>query len=144
MSDSPTSQYWNRVVFYAVAQHKVKYGVPATWLYSESGHGKGACDGIGGTIKRMANSAVKTRKAVIQNAKDFHAWASHTESEITPLFVSHEYCAEVGNSLKGLTMKSIKGTLLTHVLWHQSWTRVALLQLQLEIPLVYVSNVLEV
>jgi hypothetical protein len=42
MTDSPTSQYWNRQIFSLVANHdKIFSGIQATWLYFEAGHGKG-------------------------------------------------------------------------------------------------------
>lgn len=56
LSDSPSSQYRNKSMFYIITKihtdfrqlHKI------TWNYSETGHGKGAPDGIGGTLKRTA------------------------------------------------------------------------------------------
>ena len=47
------------------------------WYNFEVGHGKGPCDGRGGTTKRMADEAVKSGKVVIQDATDFFAWTQH-------------------------------------------------------------------
>ena len=41
------------------------------WNDLEAGHGKGSCDGLGGTTKRIADNAIKQRKYVIQDAFDF-------------------------------------------------------------------------
>lgn len=58
MTDSPTSQYGNKQIFSIVAQHDTIFpGIKATWLYFEAGHGKGPCDGVGGTAKRLADMA---------------------------------------------------------------------------------------
>jgi hypothetical protein len=50
-----SSQYRNRHIFNFVANHKQIYGITARWNYFEAGHGKGPCDGLGGTCKRMAD-----------------------------------------------------------------------------------------
>ena len=54
--------------------------------------GMGPCDGIGSTVKRLAEDAVTQNKAVIQDPSDFFAWSQETQSEskITYLFVSSE------------------------------------------------------
>jgi hypothetical protein len=41
------------------------------WLFSESGHGKGAPDGIGAAVKRQADSFV-AHGGSIQNAEAFN------------------------------------------------------------------------
>ena len=51
MSYSPTSQYRNGTIFNLVSLHKAMFGIPASWQYFESGHGKGPCDGVGGSDK---------------------------------------------------------------------------------------------
>ena len=73
-TDSPTSQYRNKYIFQLIANHKQIFGIRAVWNYFEAGHGKGPCDGLGGTTKRMADEAVKSGKVVIQDATDFFAW----------------------------------------------------------------------
>lgn len=61
VSDSPSSQYRNRFIFYMLT--KLKEQVPTlqeiTWNYMEAGHGKGAPDGIGAVVKNAADSHVK-------------------------------------------------------------------------------------
>jgi len=37
-------------------QHE-DFGVAAEWHFSATSHGKGACDGVGGTVKRFAARA---------------------------------------------------------------------------------------
>ena len=58
ITDSPTSQYRNKVILQFVAFHQDTMQIRASWLYLESGHGKCPCDGVGGTAKRLADDAV--------------------------------------------------------------------------------------
>lgn len=61
LSDSPCTQYRNKTMFFLIA-NRLPFLFPKiekiTWNYSEAGHGKGAPDGIGGVLKRMADRVV--------------------------------------------------------------------------------------
>lgn len=61
LSDSPSSQYRNRFIFYMMT--KLNEQLPnlklISWNYHEAGHGKGAPDGIGAVVKRTADNHVK-------------------------------------------------------------------------------------
>lgn len=64
-SDGPTAQYKNRNNFYFFVNLLPKLFpkiISATWNFSESGHGKGPMDGIGGTLKRTADALVRHGK----------------------------------------------------------------------------------
>ena len=37
--------------------HEEDFGISAEWHFAASAHGKGACDGLGGTVKRLAARA---------------------------------------------------------------------------------------
>ena len=56
-SDGAASQYKNRENFINLCHHVDDFGVPAEWHFSATSHGKGACDGVGGTVKRLAARA---------------------------------------------------------------------------------------
>ena len=56
-SDRAASQYKNRKNFINLCFHEADFGVPAEWHFSAASHGKGACDGVGGTMKWLAASA---------------------------------------------------------------------------------------
>ncbi|KAJ2953949.1 hypothetical protein O0L34_g1586 [Tuta absoluta] len=60
LSDAPSAQYRNKKMFYIIS--KLYWTMPEltfiTWNYSESGHGKGAPDGVGGVLKRTADQIV--------------------------------------------------------------------------------------
>ena len=61
-------------------------GIDATWNYLEVGHGKGPCDGIGGSIKRLADQAVKQGTS-ISDAHEFFKWARNLTSKTQFLFI---------------------------------------------------------
>ena len=117
MTDSPTSQYENSKIFSVIANHdKIFTGIKASWLYFEAGHGKGPCDRVGGTAKRLADMAVKRHSAVIQSAKDFYSWGKSQEnSRLKYIFVSRSACEEVQSELAKMAIKPLKGTLQIHV-----------------------------
>ena len=116
-TDSPTSQYRNKFIFHTVANHKEVYGCDATWNYFEAGHGKGPCDGLGGTVKRMADEAVRSGKTTIQEADDLFKW---TQSEhcsmknVKFIFVQTSLCQEKSNAISNFEIKPIKGTMRIH------------------------------
>ncbi|XP_033108261.1 uncharacterized protein LOC117109903 [Anneissia japonica] len=93
--DSPTAQYRNKTIYSVVSEHYQMFGVWATWNYFEAGHGKGPCDGIGGTVKRLADDAVKRGATVIQDSYDFYTWSSqeHETGNITYCWISKDDCA---------------------------------------------------
>ena len=51
------SQYKNRKNFVNLCHHKDDFGISTEWHFSATSHGKGACDGLGGTVKRLAARA---------------------------------------------------------------------------------------
>lgn len=115
-TDSPSSQYRNRFVFETIAKHQTIYGMKAIWNYFEAGHGKGPCDGLGGTTKRLADEAVRQGKVEIQDAKDFYEWASKSNmKEVDFVFVGKDICekkkTEINNNEP---IKPVKDTMKLH------------------------------
>jgi hypothetical protein len=56
-SDGCGAQYKNRFNFSNLSHHEADFGVPAEWHFHPTSHGKNLCDGIGGTVKRLAYRA---------------------------------------------------------------------------------------
>ena len=52
ISDGDTRHFKNRFQFYQMGKEFYK----AKWIFSVTGHGKGACDGIGGLLKHFATT----------------------------------------------------------------------------------------
>ena len=66
-SDGASSQYKNRKNFYNLCHHVSDFGILAEWHFFVTSHGKSACDGVGGTVKRLAGvlacrSPIKIKK----------------------------------------------------------------------------------
>ena len=116
-TDSPTSQYRNKTIFYMTSLHQEMFGVRATWNYFEAGHGKGPCDGIGGSTKRNADQAIKSGKVLIQDARDFHAWTQGDDCNIKNIkfkFIPKEDCESTAKEVKEWPCKAVKGTMKAH------------------------------
>lgn len=56
-SDGCAAQYKNRKNFVNLCHHEEDFGMPAEWHFFATSHGKGPCDGVGGTVKRLAARA---------------------------------------------------------------------------------------
>ncbi|KAK0139205.1 PiggyBac transposable element-derived protein 4 [Merluccius polli] len=61
ISDGPVTQYRNKTNCYLMSTVPFTMGFKhVTWNYSERSHGKGALDGVGGAVKRMADMHVQS------------------------------------------------------------------------------------
>jgi hypothetical protein len=58
-SDDILDFHRNKSIFRLISTHEEEFGVQARWNYLESGHGKGLCDGLGTSVKRSADNAIK-------------------------------------------------------------------------------------
>lgn len=56
-SDGPAAQYKNYKNFANIDYHEDDFGIPAEWHFFATSHGKSPCDGVGGTVKRIAARA---------------------------------------------------------------------------------------
>ena len=114
-TDSPSSQYRNRFIFYLVANHAAFYGLSCRWNYFEVGHGKGPCDGLGGTTKRLADQAVRQGHAVIQDAREFFSWAIKSNmTGVQFIYVSSEQTKAKHTELKSIKAKPLNQTMKLH------------------------------
>jgi hypothetical protein len=114
VTDSPPTQYRNKSIVKLVASHAELFsGITATWDYMEAGHGKGPCDGVGGSVKRSADIAVKSGET-ITSASDFYLWATRTKKNISFLFVTPEEVKSAEKNLKNATF--VKGVSNIHSL----------------------------
>ena len=59
-----------------------------SWNFFTTGHGKGAVDGIGGTLKRDVHTAAFANNIVIKSIDDFSDVASETSTKINVLACS--------------------------------------------------------
>jgi hypothetical protein len=74
-----------------LAYHKNDFGISAEWHFFATSHGKGPCDGIGGTLKRLARRASLQNRiggVVIQTPESLYDWCSRNVHNIKSFFVS--------------------------------------------------------
>ena len=71
-ADECAAQYKNFTSFLNLMHHQVDFGVPASWSFHARSYGKGACDGIGGSVKR-ALSLESLRRNAASQILDVHA-----------------------------------------------------------------------
>lgn len=60
-SDGCAGQYKNKYNFLNLCYHKSDYSFDCEWNFFATSHGKNACDGIGGTVKRAVAQASMQR-----------------------------------------------------------------------------------
>ena len=58
ISDSPTSQYYNKYNAFFTKQFAVENNIHIYWVFTESGHGKGPMDGVGTSVKNGIDDAI--------------------------------------------------------------------------------------
>ena len=66
-SDGASSQFKQRFLFSNLSRWEANFGVDIRWHFFATSHGKGAVDGLGGTIKR----AVRAGRVFPKDAADF-------------------------------------------------------------------------
>lgn len=122
ISDGAASQYKNRKNFASLCQFKNKYNIEVQWHFFATSHGKGPCDAIGGTLKRMATRAslAKAHEHPIKNARELYEWAQmRKEQELSKLNYCFSTCEEYDKlkiELNELYLKAqtIRGTQKYH------------------------------
>ena len=117
-SDGAASQYKNRKNFINLCNHQSDFGIKAEWHFSATSHGKGACDGIGGTVKRLAARASLQRpyEEQIMTPLKLFEWASGSIPGTVFKYCSTEEYEEVKVHLQSrfLNARTIPGTRKLH------------------------------
>jgi hypothetical protein len=101
-SDGSSAQYKNKKNFRNLGLHKEDFGIDAEWHFFATSHGKGPCDGLGGTIKRLAAKASLQRPMFNQiiTSMQLFMWCQSEIKGINFVFVHSKYVVEVGNKLQ--------------------------------------------
>ncbi|XP_054280654.1 uncharacterized protein LOC128998509 [Macrosteles quadrilineatus] len=119
ISDGPTKQYRNKSNMYLFSYYMEHFGFEkASYNFSEAGHGKSVADGVGGTIKRTADSAVNMGKDV-SNLEQFMTAVSNLKIQV--LEVDEAKMKSVDSILKPklVHLRAIKDTLKLHqIVWN--------------------------
>ena len=101
-SDGAASQYKNKKNFTNLSHHEIDFGIKAEWHFSATSHGKGACDGLGGTVKRLAARASLQRpyQEQIMTSLQLYNWACSSLKSINFSYCSCAEYFEVEDQLK--------------------------------------------
>ena len=76
-SDGPSSQFKNKYIVHFLSGVKKSTRLSVKWHYFATSHGKGAVDGVGGTVKRaVLNTVLKRQVPTVQSAASFSEVAS--------------------------------------------------------------------
>jgi len=114
-SDGPTTQYRNKVNFYLFSTMLKTMGFESgSWNFFESGHGKGAADAVGGSVKRQADAMV-LRGIDIPDAKKLFNFLDCGNSAVKFYFIETSAINEV-EATYPKTLKPIHGTMKLHQL----------------------------
>ena len=117
-SDGCAGQYKNRYNFINLLHHEADFGLKGEWNFFATSHGKNACDGIGGTLKRCVTRASLQRpySNQILTAIDFFNYCRETISSIQCFFTSTAEVELVATNLEARfeTALTVPGTQKHH------------------------------
>lgn len=112
-SDGPTTQYRNKQNFFLMSTLLHDMGFEAgSWNFFESGHGKGAPDAIGGSVKRQADAFVLTGFDIPDAKKLYHCLES-AESLTKFYFIDDRDITSIDSRCCN-TVRAITGTMKLH------------------------------
>ena len=114
LSDGAASQYKNRKNFLNLCCHYSDFRIQPEWHFSATSHGKDACDGLGGTVKRLAARASLQRprpyEDQILTPFQLYEWAAKTIVSVSFVFCS---TAEYENEKAFLETRFLKSKTIT-------------------------------
>ncbi|XP_028254033.1 uncharacterized protein LOC114441699 isoform X2 [Parambassis ranga] len=112
-SDGPCTQYKQRGNFFLFCTELFRRGFAAgTWNFFEASHGKGAPDGVGGALKRRADSLV-SKGTDIPDAAELFSALQKTDTTIKLFFVKEE-AVEKAVSMMPNNVPPIPSTMRMH------------------------------
>lgn len=119
-SDGAGGQYKNRFNFHNLCEMKYSENIDVEWHFFATSHGKGPCDAIGGTLKRLATKASLQRpfENQITTALDLYQWAISNNSNMHFIYCSsteyENHNREFQDKMKKLKLKTVPGTRSYH------------------------------
>lgn len=120
LSDGQSNQYRNKKMMYLFSQHLVNIlaVTSATWNFSETGHGKGAPNGVGAVLKRKADNLV----AQGTDIPNIHCFLKelHEHVQGVSIHTVEEKDIMDADNLLPSNLKTIPGTLKVH---QYTWSR---------------------
>ena len=123
-SDGAASQYKNRKNFSNLCHHELDFGIKAEWHLSATSHGKGACDGLGGTVKRLAARASLQRpyQEKIMTPLQLYDWA---RTSLKAIQFSYCTCSEYSEVKEQLEIRFANSRTITGTRQYHSFIPVS-------------------
>ncbi|KAH9639652.1 hypothetical protein HF086_009105 [Spodoptera exigua] len=121
ITDSTCSQYRNKTINFMITKLHwyLKNLVSITWNYTEAGHGKGAPDGVGATLKRTADQIVRYGRDI----PDVDTFATEMKKAIKNVvleYVSEYNIYEKEYFLPSVLLRPFKGMMQVHqIVWNK-------------------------
>lgn len=121
MSDGPTTQYRNKKNFFLFVHYSMQLGFShSSWNFFESGHGKSVADGVGGVVKRTADSEV-AKGNDIASIEQFIETANKNLKKTKIYQVNEENILTIDAVLEQKNIKPIPNTMQLHqVTWNEA------------------------
>jgi len=118
-SDGCAGQYKNRYNFINLCHHEEDFGLSCEWNFFATSHGKNACDGIGGTVKRATARASLHRtisRQIVTPVDMFKFCEDKLSEKIKHFFVSKLELEDCEHKLKHrfTNCRTIQGTQKLH------------------------------
>lgn len=117
-SDGAPQQFKNKNAFTNLCYHKDDFNIEAEWIFFATAHGKGACDGLAGSVKRQARKASLQlgTKAQILTPKALFDWACKALPNIHFVFIDNEEYLESKPQLdsRASSARTVQGTQSLH------------------------------
>ncbi len=101
-SDGAASQFKNKFTISNLMYAETDFGFTMEWNFFGSGHGKSACDGIGGAIKRKIHRNAIAGEIHVYSAKEFAECAAKFSGKIKVLEVNSQ---EIDSSTRAITKR---------------------------------------
>lgn len=98
-SDGPVSQFKNKFIAAVIVLFEKLFPFKVVWNYFATAHGKGAVDGIGAVAKKKVRRLMMSRKAIVNNAKDFVVAFNMEKSPIKVMEMTHESIDKINKKL---------------------------------------------
>ena len=117
-SDGSSAQYKKRNSFTNLIHHENDFGIKAEWHFFATSDGKNACDGVGGTVKRLAARASLQRAVsdqILTPTQLFEFTAKEIEA-VSAFYIDTNSVITIACSLDSRFSKSVtfKGTCRNH------------------------------
>jgi len=113
LSDGPCTQYKQKGNFFLFSTELARQGLKGgTWNFFEASHGKGAPDGVGGTLKRTADKLV-TNGRDIPDAHELYKALTETSTTVKLFYVASEAVEQAMEKMPG-QIPPVPSTMKTH------------------------------